>query len=73
MSDLVGNPEDRFSQNEAHLESFMLVCTNEPHDSEPSPTHAFVIQYFLGSITKNKETDFDDFFSNEKIWYNNVT
>ena len=33
MSDLVGNPEDRFSQNEAHisylLELSIIVCNNE--------------------------------------------
>ena len=28
MSDLVGNPEDRFSQNEAHITDDIKTCNN---------------------------------------------
>ena len=32
MSDLVGNPEDRFSQNEAHIAYSLLLRFNVPYD-----------------------------------------
>ena len=32
MSDLVGNPEDRFSQNEAHLASVTVVSFSASRD-----------------------------------------
>ena len=28
MSDLVGNPEDRFSQNEAHYKTSLMIMSN---------------------------------------------
>ena len=37
MSDLVGNPEDQFSQNEAHMVWLKLAC---------SATEATVVQTF---------------------------
>ena len=42
MSDLVGNPEDRFSQNEAQfIDTLVLANNNHSFYSGHSPLHVF--------------------------------
>ena len=38
MSDLVGNPEDRFSQNEAHLWTFKRALNSKENSADKKTT-----------------------------------
>ena len=39
MLDLVGNPEDRFSHNEAHIRTQDVILTRQPDQSAKSELH----------------------------------
>ena len=58
MSDLVGNPEDRFSQNEAHMKSADLSADHRPIAKTPKLLadgknyNKVVIIYFLSADEK---------------------
>ena len=59
MSDLVGNPEDRFSQNEAHLVVVILIFSGIQSNANMSVQYTAI---FHGCKNDNFQMKFFDFF-----------